>query len=506
MYFDGAHIEPAGNPVPMTPWLHHPPRSSVHVRAASAVALTLFGILSAFKPHVAAAADELASQTGASAPIRIAQAAPGATGDSNGVSAADSAAGAPEASDWSLHWQATGVYQGNLRFTSPYQGPNSLDPGNRWRETVTTTAYLGRRLWDGAELYFNPEFDQGFGLSKTVGLAGFANGEAQKAGANIPKFNVARLFLRQTFDLGGESEQLPDDLNQMAGPHTASRLTVTAGKFSVTDIFDDNKYAHDPRTTFLNWAIWEAGAFDYPADQKGFTDGVAVELNRPAWAARAGFFLEPKRSNDRNLDTDVLKRGGLVSELELRHGLVAGQQGKVKILGWVNRAYAGGFRDTLDLDTTDITATRKDRLKYGFVLNVEQPLADDFGMFSRLSWNDGRSENMSFTDIDASLSLGASLKGVRWGRADDVVALGAAVNRLSNAQRDFTAAGGLGVLIGDGRLSYASEGVVEAYYSLALLPDSAAALSVDYQFIANPAYNSDRGPVSIFAARLHTQF
>src|SRR4051794_8480397 len=191
---------------------------------------------------------------------------PGASQGDAGAPPADTV----EAKDWSLHGQLTGIYQGNLRFASPYQGPNSLDPGNRWRETVSATAYLGRRLWDGAEFYFNPEANQGFGLSGTRGLAGFSNGEAQKAGFDTPKPNVARLFLRQTFGFGGEEEAVEDDLNKMAGMQDVARLQVTLGKFAVSDIFDDNKYAHDPRTTFFNWSIWEAAAWDYPADQKGY--------------------------------------------------------------------------------------------------------------------------------------------------------------------------------------------------------------------------------------------
>jgi high affinity Mn2+ porin len=416
--------------------------------------------------------------------------------------------GPPEVRDWSVHVQGTGIYQGTLRFASPYRGPNSLDPGNRWQETISGTAYLGRRLWEGAELYFNPEFNQGFGLSDTRGLAGFPNGEAQKAGFDTPKPNVARLFLRQTFGLGGDQEKVDDDLNSIAGARDVSRVTVTAGKFAAPDIFDDNRYAHDPRTTFLNWSVWEAAAWDYPADQKGYTDGLAVELNQPGWALRGGWFLEPKIANDRNLDPRFWKHFGAVAELELRHEIEE-QPGKLRLLAFANRAHMGNLREATDIALAtgapaDIALVRRDRVKYGFAVNLEQAISDELGAFGRASWNDGRTEAWAFTDIDTSVSLGASLKGARWRRPQDTVGLAAVMNLISKDHQDFFAAGGTGILVGDGRLSYGPEGILEAYYSFAVV--EAVALSLDYQFVVNPAYNSDRGPVNIFAARVHAQF
>lgn len=418
------------------------------------------------------------------------------------------AAPSAEVRDWSVHLQGTGIYQGTLRFNSPYRGPNSLDPGNRWRETLSATAYLGRRLWEGAELYFNPEVNQGFGLSETRGLAGFSNGEAQKAGFETPKPNVARLFLRQTFGLGGEQEAVADDLNAIAGTRNISRLTVTAGKFAASDIFDNNNYAHDPRTTFLNWSIWEAAAWDYPADQKGYTDGIALDFNQKDWALRGGWFLEPKVANDRNLDPRFWKHFGAVTELELRHRL-ADQPGSVKLLAFANRAPMGNLRQATDIALAtgmpaDIAAVRRDRFKVGAAINLEQAITDELGGFARASWNDGRTEAWAFTDVDTSVSLGASLKGGRWNRPADTVGLAAAMNLISKEHQDFFAAGGTGILVGDGRLSYGPEGIVEAYYAVSIAEP--LVLTLDYQFVVNPAYNSDRGPVSIFGARLHAQF
>ena len=426
-------------------------------------------------------------------------------------------AGAAEASDraapgdeaaWSLHFQSSAVWQGYPGFHSPFQGKNSLPGGGEARETLSATVFLGRKLpWQGGELYIDPEAQQGFAIGRTVGIAGFPNGEGGKAGFATPKPNVARLFLRQSFGLGSATETIADDANQLARTVDVSRITVTAGKFAVTDIFDDNQYAHDPRTTFLNWSLWEAGAWDYPADQRGYTDGVAVELNQRNWALRGGWFLEPKIANGRDLETRFWQAFGAVTEFETRHE-IGGRPGKLRFLVFANRAPMGNLGQAVALaaetgEPADIAAVRRDRWKAGFAVNLEQAVSDDLGVFSRASWNDGRSETWAFTDIDRSLALGASLKGTAWRRPDDTIGLAGAINELSTAHRQFFAAGGLGTLIGDGRLDYAPEGIIETYYNCRVVEP--VSLTLDYQFVGNPAYNQDRGPVHVFALRLHIE-
>lgn len=431
------------------------------------------------------------------------------SGEQAGAAEASDTAAAPGGeADWSLHFQSTGVWQGYPGFHSPFQGQNSLPGGGQARETLSATVFLGRKLpWQGGELYFNPEAQQGFAIGRTVGIAGFPNGEGGKAGFSTPKPNVARLFLRQTFGLGGATETIADDANRLAGTVDVLRVTVTAGKFAVTDIFDDNQYAHDPRTTFLNWSLWEAGAWDYPADQKGYTDGVAVELNQRNWALRGGWFLQPKVANGRDLETRFWHAFGWVTELETRHE-IDGRPGKLRFLVFANRARLGNLGQAVALAAetsaaADIAAVRNDRWKVGFAVNLEQALSDDLGVFSRLSWNDGRSETWAFTDIDRSLALGASLKGSAWRRPNDTIGLAGAINELSTAHRQFFAAGGTGILIGDGRLDYAPEGIIETYYNCRIVDP--VSLTLDYQFVANPAYNQDRGPVHVFALRLHLE-
>jgi high affinity Mn2+ porin len=413
--------------------------------------------------------------------------------------------------DWEIHGQTTYIHQGYPSFRALYTGANSLTPGAQAKETWTSSAFLTARLWQGGEFYYNPELFQGFGLSDTTGLGGFSNGEAQKSNFLYPHYNTSRLFLRQSFGLGGEQETVESDYGQMSGKRDVSRLTVQVGKFAVHDVFDNNAYAQDSRADFLNWSLWAAGAFDYAADKVGLTYGAVVDLNQPAWALRTGYFLIGDKPNSNNFDTALFKRGEYVAELEMRYAL-ASRPGKFRVIGFVNSSFAGDYRDAVNLalaipglDTTDaIVQTRKGRIKYGYVFNLEQSIRDDLGLFARWSWNDGRNEISAFTDIDASLSGGVSIKGATWGRPDDVIGIAGVVNGLSRDHRDYLAAGGLGVLVGDGALNYQTERIAEMYYAWRLAP--ATTLTFDYQFVDNPAYNADRGPVSIFSGRLHASF
>jgi high affinity Mn2+ porin len=414
----------------------------------------------------------------------------------------------PESDIWNVHAQTTFLPQGYPSFHSPYAGPNSLPGPGQVQATWTTTAFLGMKLWQGGEIYFDPELAQGFGLAGTLGLAGFSNGEAQKAGAAFPKIRAQRYYFKQTFGFGGEQEDVADAPHQLAGKRDIDRVTFIIGRFAVGDFFDNNAYAHDPRADFMNWAMWESGAFDFPADLPGFTRGAVVELNRKDWAVRAGLFELPSRPNSDILTTKGL--GGVV-EFEGRYD-IASQPGKIRLGAFDNQGHTGNYAEALALaaanpalDINDIMASiRHTNPKYGVYVNLEQQLVKDVGLFARASWNDGQNEILSFADIDRSLSGGLSIKGSFWGRQDDTVGIGGAINGLSQSHRDFLAAGGLGLLIGDGRLNYSPERIFEAYYAYKLA--SWSTLTFDYQFITNPAHNADRGPVSIFSGRLHAEF
>jgi high affinity Mn2+ porin len=438
--------------------------------------------------------------------IGLSRALNSTSGDAGGR---DDAAEGP--SRWEIHGQTTFVEQGYPAFHAPYSGANSLSPASQGRETWTTSAFLGLRLWQGGELYYNPELLQGFGLSDTTGAAGFPNGEAQKSSFLYPHYNTSRLYFRQTFGLGGEQETIESAYGQMADKKDVSRVTVQVGKFSVHDVFDNNAYAQDPRTDFLNWSIWAAGAFDYPADRLGMTWGAVVELNRKDWAARSGYFLVGDEPNSNSFDMALFRRGGYVSEIELRYD-VSSQPGKLRMTAWLHNTFSGSYREAVDLTvlnpgldaTTAIELTRKDRIKYGYVVNLEQALTKDVGVFGRWSWNSGTNEISAFTDIDTSLSVGASIKGSKWGRPEDRLGVAIAVNGLSKDHQDYLAAGGLGILIGDGQLNYRPEHVFETFYSVSL--GKATTLTFDYQNLTNLADNADRGPVHIFSGRLHSEF
>jgi high affinity Mn2+ porin len=221
--------------------------------------------------------------------------------------------------NWEIHGQTTYIQQGYPAFRSPYIGTNSFTPWPQTRETWTTSAFLGLRLWEGGELYYNPELLQGFGLHATTGAAGFPNGEAQKSNFPYPHYNTSRLFVRQTVGLGGEQETVDSSYGQMAGKRDVSRVTVQVGKFAVHDVFDNNAYAMDPRADFMNWSIWAAGAFDYPADKVGLGYGAVAELNQKSWALRIGYFLAASEPNGFNFDTNLFTRGGYITELETRY-------------------------------------------------------------------------------------------------------------------------------------------------------------------------------------------
>lgn len=410
---------------------------------------------------------------------------------------------------YAVHGQATLNWQFQPGFSSKFRGQQSLKPGANGRETFDATAFLGVRPWEGAELWFNPEVDQGFGLANTFGVAGYVSGEAYKVGASDPYTTIPRLFFRQTVDLGGETERLYPDLNQLGGTQTADRLVFTAGKFSVVDIFDTNKYAHDPRNDFLNWSIVDQGSFDYAANAWGFTYGAAAEWYQDRWTARVGAFNLPDGPNSKNIDHNVLSQFQLVAELEERH-MLWGNPGKLKLLYWLDRGRLGRYSDAVALglatsQTPSTAAVRSFRSKDGVVLNLEQQLATDLGLFARAGASQGGVEEDAFTDINKSIAAGLSLAGARWERPDDTVGLAFVVNEISRQGKQYLAAGGLGGIIGDGQLPNAGpEQIFETYYSFAAL--ELAHVTADYQIINHPAYNRDRGPVSVFGLKLHAQF
>ena len=407
--------------------------------------------------------------------------------------------------EWNWHVQNTGIIQGYPAFPAKYSGANSLPDGGEARETVSLDLYAGVRLWPGAEAHVDGLMWQGFGVNNALGVDGFPNGEAFRLGTKVPNVNMPRLFVRQVIGFGGGQETVDDDPLTLAGTQDVSRLTLTLGKMSVKDVFDNNAYANDPRTQFMNWALMANEAWDYPADALGYITGFTAELNQPAWTLRYGFFQMPRASNGTALDSHYLEAWGMVAELERRFSFDT-HPGVVRFLGYLNHAHMGSYQDAVNnaAPPANIDATRAYRYKYGFGLNWEQEIVKDVGLFSRLGWSDGQNEAWVFADVDRTATLGVSVKGGAWHRPEDTFGLAGAANGISRAHQEFFDAGGTGILAGDGKLSYGWEKILETYYDFQVW--KTIHTTVDYQFITDPAFNRDRGPVSVFAARVHWEF
>jgi len=429
--------------------------------------------------------------------------------DAQAAQADDPAGDAPAPTQaWAIHGQATVVAQATPSFTSPYKGPNSLDAHAESRETFDATLFAGFRPWKGAEIWVNQEVDQGFGLSNTLGAGGFPSGEAYKVGKRDPYLRLQRVFIRQTVDLGGASSNVEPAANTLGGTQSKNRLVFTLGKFGVPDVFDVNKDAHDPRADFLNWSLIDTGTFDYAADAWGYAEGGAVEWYQGAWTLRGGVFDLSIVPNSTTLDSSF-RQFQLVGEIERRYK-IGGKDGKLAITGFLSRGRMGTYADAIALalvngGPADIAAAREYRGREGVSANIEQNLSDTLSLFMRAGVANGDVEPYEFADIDRTFAAGLSLTGDRWGRKDDTVGLAGVINGISKIHEEFLNDGGLGILIGDGKLPHPGpEEIVEAYYKASMV--KGVDISFDFQFINNPAYNTDRGPVPVFGARLHGSF
>ena len=418
------------------------------------------------------------------------------------------APGTPDLDNINFHAQSTFIEQAYPAFRSPYQGPQSLPGGGQGRETWDVSLAAGVRLWKGAELWVNPEIDQGFGLDSTLGVAGFTSGAAFKIGSTFPYSRIQRAFVRQTLDLGGETRKVDADFNQFAETQTADRLVITIGRFSVSDVFDTNKYAQNPRKDFLNWALIDAGSFDYAADAWGYTYGAAAEWYRGNWTLRGGLFDLSIVPNSTELDP-TFSEFQWMGEIERRYDFW-GHPGKIAITGFLSRGGMGTFASAIALAAitggpASTAAVRQYQSRPGVAMNLEQEITSDLGVFMRAGWSDGSVEPYEYTDIDRTIAGGVSIAGKQWGRPDDTIGIAGIVNGISAVHEAYFNAGGLGILIGDGQLPHPGlEQIVEAYYSYALT--ASIRVTADYQLIVNPAYNTDRGPVNVFSGRIHVAF
>jgi high affinity Mn2+ porin len=414
----------------------------------------------------------------------------------------------PEPEWYSAHMQGTIVTQKHGQFTSPYMSNLSLIPHERSATSETATLYYDARLWEcdhySGEVVFNPEIAGGTGFSGSNGVAGFPNGEITRVGIPAPTPYIARLYYRQTVGLGGETEKIDDDPNQIAGTRDIDRITIVIGKFTFTDLVDDNRYSHDPRTQFLPWSFMYNGAWDYPANVRGYSYGMGIELNQKTWALRYGMMHMPLFANAGTLDWSI-KGFGYVLEFEKRYSINE-HPGKVRLMSYLNHAKMGNYMEAIIWSPVnpDVTATRSYRYKYGFCLSWEQEIDKNLGMWARLGWNDGQSESFAFTPIDRTLTFGWLLRGASWNRKQDTVGFGLGFNGLSSVHREYLAAGGQDFNLGDGALNYRPESILESFYNWQIR--KGINITLDGQGIANPAYNHDRGPVAVGTVRAHFEY
>ncbi|MGJ0511251.1 carbohydrate porin [Methylocystis sp.] len=439
-------------------------------------------------------------------------------GQNSGDGGNDDDPDAPER--YSVHAQTTNVVQAYPRFRALYDGPNSFPSGGKANVGSTTNLFLGLRLWDGGAVYLNPEIDAGYGLANSVGAASYVNAAVAKVGRAAPYMRFQRYFLRQIIglnggeqqrdpDVGARSEVLESTQNQISGKVDKNRIVLTLGKFAVGDVFDDNVYAHDPTTGFLNFAFNTMGAFDYAADAWGYTYGLAVEWKQDWWTARGGVFQLPTVPNGQEIEPQIFRQFMGVVELEARYELFS-QPGAIKFLAYGDNGYISKIDDVIryaylagDFPPRFDTA-RGRAVKTGGGINIKQQLMPNLGFFLRASMADGRYETVAYTDVDRQLSMGVVAAGALWGRDDDEIGVAGALGGLHGDRVRYFGLGGTSVYIGDGALSYGGEKNMEAYYKIGFGKNMDA--TFDYQLLVNPAHNSARGPINVFGLRLRAAF
>ncbi|MBS0578628.1 MAG: carbohydrate porin [Proteobacteria bacterium] len=413
--------------------------------------------------------------------------------------------------------QYTFVDQQQSELTSPYQGKLSLLPQGDHQDSHTIGFYGGWAPLTWLQLYLDTEKFMGAGVSNGTGVGSLTNGDVIREGAAGLKkaFYIARSYVRLMLPLGPQLVRLERAQDQIAGTEAARRLELKAGRLAISDDLDKNRYANATRTQFMNAALWQNTAWDYAANTVGFSDGFILSYISPSWALRYALFKMPTHANGQTLETLNLARG---ENLELTLSPVEDST-VVRLLVFRNTARMGDYREAIAAAAGTglppvVSDTGHDgRHKYGFGVNLEQPLADagDTGLFVRLGWNDAATEDFAFTEEDRVVSFGGQLSGLHWRRADDRLGVGVSSAGLSAAHRDYLAAGGSGFMLGDGTLNYGHEQLLEAYYRAqwSWAPFSTPIrlqLSPDFQYVQNPGMNRDRGPVRFWSVRLHLEY
>ncbi|RDS81086.1 carbohydrate porin [Dyella monticola] len=407
--------------------------------------------------------------------------------------------------------QYTFVDQNQSRVHSPYSGPLSLKADGSTARSHTFGAYFGVALPWHLQYYWDVEMFKGEGVSNATGLGGLTNGDIIRSGvASLGKRPyVARDYLRWVFPLGHDATTIERGQDQLPGQEAVKHIEVKVGLMAVNDDFDKNRYANATRTQFMNWSLWNNTAWDFASDTRGYTDGIMIGWMMQGWALRYGIYRMPVEANGQALVKSLGEASGQQIELTLQpkpNGWA------LRFLGFDNKGNMGIYEQAIQIaeltgQTPDIHADDAPaRHKYGLGINGELPVADDgdTGFFMRAGWNDGHTESFIFAEVDRLLSGGFQLSGAHWGRSDDRLGVGVAIEGLSREHAQYLEAGGDGFLLGDGALRYGPEEIAEVYYNIAVI--NHLSISPDLQFIRDPGYNRDRGPARFAGLRAHVQF
>jgi hypothetical protein len=423
---------------------------------------------------------------------------------SPGLRAQDSSATEPN--PLFLGAQITVIGQRLQPFHSPYSGTNSLIATGDTQASESFGLYLGQRIGRRLQLYLDFEMVRGAGVGRVVGLGGPTNGDVIRQGSADLGMDpyVARVFFRYAIPLGTGSDTLQRAQDQVPVVVPQHRLEVIGGKLALSDLFDLNRYANSTRTQFMDWGFFQNTAWDFAADTRGYTNGIAIAWVNPRWTLRAGSFQMPTKANGNEFDSDIAHARGDNLELTIATGSTTPV---VRLLAYLNHARMGRYQAAIDSARAtgrppDIVADdAPGRSKYGFGLNVEQPIADagETGAFLRLGWNDGHTESFAFAEVDRHLSTGVQLSGVHWRRNEDRVGVALLAHGLSSLHSEYLSLGGLGFLLGDGRLHYGPEEMLELYYRTQL--GRFVQLGANVQGIEHPGYNRDRGPAVVWSLR-----
>jgi high affinity Mn2+ porin len=408
---------------------------------------------------------------------------------------------------WSRFWisgQANFIRQQHSTIDAKYSGPNSFQPDREHAASRVLTLYTGFQISKKLEILTDIESAGGAGLSNALGIAGFPNVDV------VRNPYVSRVMLHYTIPLGKETTEATRNPLSLASTVPVRRLELRAGKMSTVDFFDLNSVGSDSHLQFMNWAIVNNGAYDYAADTRGYTYGLVAELYAKTWAARFGEMLMPTVANGIQLDWNIARARGENYEFEYHAAFLPNRASVVRGLGFVNHANMGSYREAIDgylsgKDAVpDVTLYRRQgRVKYGFGLNAEQELTAGWRAFARLGWNDGANESFAYTEIDRTAEVGSDFRGKPWHRPQDRIGAAFVANGISGDHRRYLALGGQGFILGDGALNYGLEKIFETYYTAHIW--RGVSLAFDYQRVANPGYNRDRGPVSVVGFRLHIE-